>query len=191
MRICLLLELFPPPPPHGKKTTRYVSCSRKSFARPAQLLSFDMEKLYGAQLIHLLMLLFFLAGMPCCFCRTNLSACCLQEERDAFQKFKASLSEPIFQYQRNATLMDHRNLQRLKITRQKMMKTVERSQYYCSIYGFVIAGFATGFWGFLRILVLKKGWRHAIHFGSFLVSAKDRIPLEIALKARRFSLSAA
>nr|XP_027079903.1 uncharacterized protein LOC113702922 [Coffea arabica] len=141
MRICLLLELFPPPPPHG---------------------------------------------MPCCFCRTNLSACCLQEERDAFQKFKASLSEPIFQYQRNATLMDHRNLQRLKITRQKMMKTVERSQYYCSIYGFVIAGFATGFWGFLRILVLKKGWRHAFHFGSFLVSAKERIPLEIALKARRF-----
>lgn len=59
-----------------------------------------------------------------------------------------------------------------------------RTEESIVFYGFCIAGFATGFWGVLAILVLKRSWRQALF--SFLDAAIERTLLEIALRVRKF-----
>ncbi|KAI8569450.1 hypothetical protein RHMOL_Rhmol02G0280300 [Rhododendron molle] len=50
-------------------------------------------------------------------------------------------------------------------------------------YGAIMSGYATGLWGFVGVLLLKKSWRHA--YFQFVVMVKDEVLLAIALGVAR------
>ncbi|XP_058205914.1 receptor-like protein EIX2 isoform X2 [Rhododendron vialii] len=50
-------------------------------------------------------------------------------------------------------------------------------------YVAIMSGYATGLWGFVAVLVLKKSWRHA--YFQFVVMVKDEVLLAIALRVAR------
>ncbi|KAF7147033.1 hypothetical protein RHSIM_Rhsim03G0185100 [Rhododendron simsii] len=50
-------------------------------------------------------------------------------------------------------------------------------------YVAIMSGYATGLWGFVGVLVLKKSWRHA--YFQFMVMVKDKVLLVIALGVAR------
>ncbi|KAF7147959.1 hypothetical protein RHSIM_Rhsim03G0025800 [Rhododendron simsii] len=47
-------------------------------------------------------------------------------------------------------------------------------------YVAIMSGYATGLWGFVGVLLLKKSWRHA--YFQFVVMVKDKVLLAIALR---------
>ncbi|KAE9464170.1 hypothetical protein C3L33_03922, partial [Rhododendron williamsianum] len=50
-------------------------------------------------------------------------------------------------------------------------------------YAAIMSGYATGLWGFVGVLLLKKSWRHA--YFQFVVMVKDEVLLVIALGVAR------
>ena len=59
------------------------------------------------------------------------------------------------------------------------------SEYERWLYVSVVLGFSTTFWGFIRTLVLSRGWRHAYYL--FLDNLKERLYVWVAMHIPRFS----